>query len=270
VDCQYQQLNYRTSEVEHLYGAQVHIIKNPWAQTLLAQLCNEKSLAPILFLQIRRLYQLLSQEAMGLFFPKENISMTTRMSVHTDRGIFKGEVLAHESPAVVVSIARAGIVPAQTLMEELSLIINPLQVRQDHLYMARKTDANGHVIGVDMSGSKIGGPQENAVVFIPDPMGATGGSLCQAIDHYKKSVPGKALHYVAMHLIVTPEYIKTVTKRHPDVKILALRLDRGLSDPKVLSSKPGVMMSEERGLNEHDYIVPGAGGVGEILNNSYV
>ena len=28
--------------------------------------------------------------------------------------------------------------------------------------------------------------------------------------------------------------------------------------------------AEERGLNDHQYIVPGAGGVGEILNNAWV
>jgi uracil phosphoribosyltransferase len=27
---------------------------------------------------------------------------------------------------------------------------------------------------------------------------------------------------------------------------------------------------EERGLDDHHYIVPGAGGVGEVLNNAWV
>jgi len=73
-----------------------------------------------------------------------------------------------------------------------------------------------------------------------------------------------------MHLIVTPEYIKRVLADHPDVIIYALRLDRGLSEPAVLQTVPGERWDEERGLNEHQYIVPGAGGVGEILNNSWV
>ena len=42
-----------------------------------------------------------------------------------------------------------------------------------------------------------------------------------------------------MHLIVTPEYIKRIKKDHPDVKIFALRLDRGLSEDSVLASIPG-------------------------------
>ena len=73
-----------------------------------------------------------------------------------------------------------------------------------------------------------------------------------------------------MHLIVTPEYIKRIKKDHPDVKIFALRLDRGLSEDSVLASIPGHLWDKERGLTDNHYIVPGAGGVGEILNNSFV
>jgi uracil phosphoribosyltransferase len=38
----------------------------------------------------------------------------------------------------------------------------------------------------------------------------------------------------------------------------------------VLSTVPGTFWDEERGLDERHYIVPGAGGVGEILNNAWV
>jgi len=47
------------------------------------------------------------------------------------------------------------------------------------------------------------------------------------------------------------------------------RLDRGLSSAEVLKQRPGTRWNEERGLNEHGYIVPGAGGLGELLNNSW-
>ena len=73
-----------------------------------------------------------------------------------------------------------------------------------------------------------------------------------------------------MHLIVTPEYLKNVLEAHPDTSIYALRLDRGLSPPEIFSTVPGTRWAEERGLDEHQYIVPGAGGVGEILNNAWV
>jgi uracil phosphoribosyltransferase len=101
-------------------------------------------------------------------------------------------------------------------------------------------------------------------------MGATGGSLSHAIDHYKKSIKGKELFFVGLHLIITPEFIKTITQNHPEVKIIALRLDRGLSDEETLQTIPGTHPEKERGLTDIQYIAPGAGGVGEILNNSFV
>jgi hypothetical protein len=52
--------------------------------------------------------------------------------------------------------------------------------------------------------------------------------------------------------------------------VYALRLDRGLSSPDVLAAVPGERWDEERGLNDHHYIVPGGGGLGEVMNNSYV
>ena len=67
-----------------------------------------------------------------------------------------------------------------------------------------------------------------------------------------------------------PEYLSHVTSHYPEVIVYALRLDRGLSTPKAINSIPGTYWNEERGLNEKQYIVPGAGGLGEVINNSYV
>jgi uracil phosphoribosyltransferase len=38
----------------------------------------------------------------------------------------------------------------------------------------------------------------------------------------------------------------------------------------VLAAVPGERWAEERGLDPHDYIVPGAGGVGELIYNAFV
>ncbi len=70
--------------------------------------------------------------------------------------------------------------------------------------------------------------------------------------------------------MVTPEYIRRVHEAHPDLIVYAMRLDRGLSTSRALHSVPGTHWDEERGLNATQYIVPGAGGVGEILNNAWV
>ena len=115
-----------------------------------------------------------------------------------------------------------------------------------------------------------GGGVDGARVLFPDPMGATGTSLCDAVDLYKSEIDGAPAKLLALHLIITPEYIKRVTTQHPDVQIYALRLDRGFSDEEVLASVPGTYPDRETGLDEHQYIVPGAGGLGEIINNSFV
>ena len=103
-----------------------------------------------------------------------------------------------------------------------------------------------------------------------NPMGATGATITSTIELYKNSVLGPAKRFLALHLIVTPEYLKHVTEAHPDVVVYALRLDRGLSAKEVLDSELGLYWDKEKGLNENDYIVPGAGGFGEIMNNSFV
>jgi len=68
----------------------------------------------------------------------------------------------------------------------------------------------------------------------------------------------------------TPEYIQKIKSLHPDCEVYTIRLDRGLSTDKALNSIPGEFPNEERGLNDNQYIVPGAGGIGELLNNSFV
>jgi uracil phosphoribosyltransferase len=152
----------------------------------------------------------------------------------------------------------------------LHFAIDPKNLRQDHIFAARLTDGSNKVTGTEIGATKIGGDKANSVVIFPDPMGATGNTLKATIEYYKTHVAGQATRLIALHLIVTPEYLKKMTTHHPDVQIYALRLDRGLSDSSVLRSAPGKLWDQEKGLNEKGYIVPGGGGFGEIMNNSYV
>jgi len=126
------------------------------------------------------------------------------------------------------------------------------------------------VTGTNVSGNKIGGDVEEALVLFPDPMGATGTSIADAISIYRDEVEGTPRKIICAHLIITPEYLKKITTIHPDVSIYALRLDRGLSPEEIMETVPGERWEEETGLNERQYIVPGAGGLGEIINNSFV
>ena len=113
------------------------------------------------------------------------------------------------------------------------------------------------------------GAHRNIARPCPTPAGG-GSSIISAIDHYKSALDGTAAKLMTLHLMVTPEYVRNVTKAHPDVVIYALRLDRGLSSEAALDKPPGAKWDEERGLTDNHYIVPGAGGVGELLNNAWV
>src|SRR6185295_14815525 len=160
--------------------------------------------------------------------------------------------------------------PAQVAYDFLAEVMRPGTVRQDHLVLGREVDASGRVTGAALGAAKIGGPVDGAVLLIPDPMGATGATVGTVLRHYRQAVPGRPSRLIALHLIVTPEYLRAMTEQHPDLVIYAFRLDRGLSPPHVLATIPGTHWPEERGLNDHDYVIPGAGGIGEILNNADV
>lgn len=256
-------------EIKHNYGPRVHILDNLYLNSILARFGHPDTFQPELNHLLHVLYTGLLTDVINNVFPSSQRQIDTRMRTYTEKGVVEGKFVNPETPVVTVDLARAGILPSHYLYEFLNHLMKPEKVRQDHFFMNRRTDASGQVVGVDVSGSKIGGGQEGAVVLFPDPMAATGGSIAYAINHYKDKVRGKAHRYVTMHLIVTPEYIKRMTKEHPDVEIYALRLDRAFSSQKALSSLPGTYPDEESGLNEMQYIVPGAGGIGELLNNSY-
>jgi len=184
--------------------------------------------------------------------------------------VYVGEVIEPATRVVVVDVARAGILPSMVVYDTLNHVLEPRGVRQDHVVMSRTTDEEtGKVTGVTMSMSKVAGDAAGAVLMVPDPMGATGGSICAATDLYKSEGMQPPKKVILMNLIVTPQYIKKVTTTHPNAVVYAVRLDRGLSPPDVLKTVPGERWDEENGLNDIQYIVPGGGGFGELMNNAY-
>jgi uracil phosphoribosyltransferase len=267
---QYESLGYSLSEVEHKYGARVHVMANPYLLSHLVKLCDNNTRQPTVNQLVALLYRNLLQSVVNQIFPCTRIKVATRMIQSTEKGVYEGQVIDRNTRAVTVNIARAGALPSQVCFDGLNLILDPDGVRQDHFIMARTTDEQEHVTGASIGASKIGGPVDDRIVLFPDPMGATGSSMCAAVETYKKEVEGKPAALVAMNLIVTPEYLKRVTGEHPDLQVFALRLDRGLSDEAVLRTVPGTFWDREKGLDEKGYIVPGAGGLGEVINNSWV
>jgi len=269
-DHAYDRVPFRLSEMEHRYGPNVHILANPYLLTQLGTLSAKTTQQPAINQLVARLYADLVTTVINAEFPRRQMKIPTRMIDKNPRGIFLGEGIDPEVRAVTVNIARAGTLPSQVCYDLLNHLIEPRLVRQDHIIMSRMLDEAQTVVGAGVGGAKIGGDVDDAIVLFPDPMGATGGSLSTAIRLYKEKVPGKARRFVCLNLIVTPEYLKRITTDHPDVVVYAIRLDRGSSDPDVLATVPGTHWDRESGLDEHQYIVPGAGGLGEIMNNAFV
>lgn len=79
-------------------------------------------------------------------------------------------------------------------------------------------------------------------IIIVDPMLATGGSACAAIDEMKKR---GCKNIKLLVLVAAPEGIKCIREAHPDVDIYAGALDDH--------------------LNERGYIVPGLGDAGDRI-----
>jgi uracil phosphoribosyltransferase len=257
-------------EVAHKYGPQVHLVENPFLAGILAKLCAAETLQPEINRLVEVLYTHLISISVNNEFDVEDFQQDTRMTALNPTIQLSGRRIAQDQKAVCVNLARAGTYPSHICYNFLHFALNPQNIRQDHIFAARATNAQEQVTGADFGGLKIGGDVHHAHVIFPDPMGATGNTIVTAIDHYKKHIQGDAKKFIALHLIVTPEYLKRVLAAHPEVVIYALRLDRGLSGEAVLKTPPGTHWDQEKGLNEKQYIVPGGGGFGEIMNNSFV
>jgi uracil phosphoribosyltransferase len=268
VDSQFKNLKFQLSEITHHYGPQIHILSDPFLLSHLGQLCGENTTQPVINELITTLYSSLLKTVVNHEFPTQWTELRTRMATQHAEAVLQMPMVQPNVPVVSVNLARAGTLPSHVCYNALNYFMNPQTVRQDHISIARTTDEQEKVTGSNVAGHKIGGQIDGSIVLFPDPMGATGSTIIEAMDLYKSR--GKALKYIALHCIVTPEYLKNITKNHPDLVVFAIRLDRGLSKKEILNSEPGSHWDEEKGLNHKHYIVPGGGGFGEILNNAYV
>jgi len=89
---------------------------------------------------------------------------------------------------------------------------------------------------------KVPSAEADRDLFVLDPMLATGGSAADAVSKLK-SVGATRIRVLC--LVVAPEGVRTMAKRHPDVTVFAASLDRQ--------------------LNDQGYILPGLGDAGDRL-----
>lgn len=83
---------------------------------------------------------------------------------------------------------------------------------------------------------------DQRIVFLIDPMLASGHSIDYALNLVKKYNP---IEIRVVSVVAAPQGVELVTKHHPDVKFYSAALDRD--------------------LNEHGYILPGLGDCGDRL-----
>jgi len=265
----------RPYELDHRYGPTVHILDDLVAATKLAAVRNRETVQPELNRLVADLYRFLIWRVVAQEMPHQHLEVSTPMVDNlpmdvAPRGVWSGTVLDRRTRVAVASIARAGTLPAQVCYDFLSGLLGGNAVYMDNLSMSRTTDKDHRVTGAAIHGAKTAATIQGSYLLIPDPMGASGTTLCQALDYYRTSVAGTPAGVIAMHLMVTPEYIRMVREKWLMVRVYALAVDRGLSPPEVLREVPGVLADQERGLTDTQYVVPGAGGLGERITNVFV
>jgi uracil phosphoribosyltransferase len=83
--------------------------------------------------------------------------------------------------------------------------------------------------------SKLPDGIEDAVVFVVDPMLATGGSAVSAIRHLKSR---GARRFKFVCLVAAPEGVSALSSAHPEIPIITASLDRQLDDNAFI--RPGL------------------------------
>jgi uracil phosphoribosyltransferase len=192
--------------LEHLYGENVHVLADPVLSTLLVRIGGPQTGTAEVPGLVRRAYTRLVHEVLNREFPRGEFRLPTRMTAQEPRAFVQGELLCRDTRLVICAVIRAGILPAQACYEAAIDVLPPEHVRLDFLNMSRQTDEQHHVTGVRLDGSRIGGPVDDAIVLIPDPMGATGGTVCRAVDVYRELGGRGPRAIVAAHLMVTPVF----------------------------------------------------------------
>jgi uracil phosphoribosyltransferase len=152
------------------------------------------------------------------------------ISVRTPLAQANGYVLTR--PVVLVPILRAGLGLVGGFVEVLP------DARVGHIGLYRDEQS---LKPVDYY-FKVPKNLKDAMVFLLDPMLATGGSLSAAISYLKKR---GARTLVSVTLVAAPEGVKRVHKDHPEVPIYTCSLDKK--------------------LNSRGYIMPGLGDAGDRI-----
>ena len=204
--------------------ANVHIMDHPLVHHKLAVLRNKET-------PVKEFRELVSEIAGLMCYEATRNLPTEEVEVKTPVAVAKCRMLAGKKLAIV-PVLRAGLGMVDSMVDLIP------SAKIGHIGLYRDPETHQPVEYY----CKLPEDIENRIVFVVDPMLATGGSAVAAIDFLKKH---GCKNIVMMNIIGCPEGIQRVTEAHPDVDLYVATCDEK--------------------LNEHAYIVPGLGDCGDRI-----
>ena len=202
----------------------VFIMDHPLVHHKLAVLRNKET-------PVKEFRELVSEIAGLMCYEATRDLPTMEVDVETPITTAKCRMLAGKKLAIV-PILRAGLGMVDALVDLIP------SAKIGHIGLYRDPETHEPVKYYCKLPEDVG----NRVVFVVDPMLATGGSAVAAIDFLKKH---GCKNIIMMNIIGCPEGIKRVSEAHPDVDMYLAACDEK--------------------LNEHAYIVPGLGDAGDRI-----
>ena len=202
----------------------VHVMDHPLVHHKLAVMRNKDT-------SVKEFRELVSEVAGLMCYEATRNLPTVDVKVETPVGTANCKMLAGKKLAIV-PILRAGLGMVDALVDLIP------SAKIGHIGLYRDPETHEPVEYYCKLPEDIG----NRVVFVVDPMLATGGSAVAAINFLKKR---GCRNIIMMNIIGCPEGIRVVQEAHPDVEIYLAAVDEK--------------------LNEHAYIVPGLGDAGDRI-----
>lgn len=203
----------------------VTIFDHPLIRHKIAILRNEKTSMKEFRELVEEITTLMTYESLKSNVPTTEIEVKTPLETCT-------QTIVKDDSVVIVPILRAGLGMVNGVH-----VLFPL-AKVGHIGMYRDEET----LQPQTYYCKLPSGIEDKLVMVVDPMLATGGSACDAIQMLKDK---GCKHIKFMAIIGAPEGVTKVAETHPDVDIYVSTLDRC--------------------LNENGYILPGLGDAGDRL-----
>ena len=203
----------------------VVIFDHPLIKHKIAILRDEKTSMKEFRELVEEITTLMTYESLKDGVPTEEKEVKTPLEVCTQKVI-------QDNAVAIVPILRAGLGMVNGIH-----VLFPL-ARVGHIGMYRDEET----LQPQSYYCKLPAGIEDKLVLVVDPMLATGGSACDALQLLKDR---GCKNIKLMSIIGAPEGVSRVAEAHPDVKIYVSTLDRC--------------------LNENGYILPGLGDAGDRL-----